>query len=205
MDVQSADGSLLDKYRTDSLSAREKLTYTKIDSVGAKYKLDQKAKLFSGMTEGYLRVGNVNIAAADLIQYNKYEGFRPQLTVKMNEKFNRYISPDAYFAYGFRDKAVKYGLGIDVKMTLKKHSFFRAEYYNDVMAGGRFNENLWNFRMKFMNSGIDLHNENFYAFEVFKLSFENDLLNTLTLRVSAARDREEAKSVSYTHLRAHET
>lgn len=193
MEVQSADGSLLDKYRTDSLSAREKLTYTKIDSVGAKYKLDQKAKLFSGMTKGFLRVGNVNIAAADLIQYNKYEGFRPQLTVKMNEKFNRYISPDAYFAYGFRDKAVKYGLGIDVKMTLKKHSFFRAEYYNDVMAGGRFNENLWNFRMKFMNSGIDLHNENFYAFEGFKLSFENDLLNTLTLRVSAARDHEEAK------------
>src|SRR5690606_33340528 len=42
MSVQNADGKTLDVFRTDSLSAREKLTYEKIDSVGKKYKLGQK-------------------------------------------------------------------------------------------------------------------------------------------------------------------
>lgn len=193
MDVQSTDGSLLHLYRTDTLSAREKLTYTKIDSVGIKYKLDRKAKLFTTLMKGNIRFGNFNVDAGKLLQYNKYEGFRTGINAKMNEKFNKYISPDAYIAYGFKDKEIKYGVGLDVKTTLEKNSFFRAEYYNDVMAAGRFNENLWNFKMKIMNAGVDLNNEKFYAYEGFKLSFEYDILNSLNMRFSAYRDKEQAK------------
>ena len=59
------------------------------------------------------------------------------------------------------------------------------------MAAGRFNENLWNFKMKIMNSGIDLKNDRFYRYNGFKLAFENDLSNALTLNISAKKDREE--------------
>ena len=52
MDVKNSDGSLLEKFRTDSLSEREKMTYAKIDSVGKKYKLDRKINIFSGLLKG---------------------------------------------------------------------------------------------------------------------------------------------------------
>lgn len=193
MSVKNSDGSILDQYRTDSLSAREKLTYTKIDSVGKKYKLDQKVNVFSGFLKGKIRVGKVDFDALQLIKYNQYEGIRAGVGAKMNEKFNKYISPDAYLAYGFKDHTWKYGAGIDFKTTLEKTSFFRAEYYSDVEAAGRFNEDLWNFKMKIMNSGIDLNNEKFYKFDGFKLSYENDLSNAFTLRLSGKKDQEEAK------------
>ncbi|WHF52077.1 DUF5686 family protein [Chryseobacterium gotjawalense] len=201
MSVKNTAGDILEKYRTDSLTTREKMTYSKIDSVGKKYNLDQKLNVFTGFLKGKIRVGNVDFDALQLLKYNQYEGFRLGAGIKMNEKFNKYISPDAYIAYGFKDSSWKYGAGIDIKTTLDKTSFFRGEYYNDVDAAGRFNENLWNFKMKINNSGVDLNNDRFYHFEGFKVSYENDLSNSLTLRVSAKRDREEAKfDYSYNNL-----
>ncbi|WP_027376287.1 DUF5686 family protein [Kaistella palustris] len=195
IDVKNADGSTLEKFRTDSLTAREKLSYEKIDSVGRKYKLDQKLNAFTGLIRGNIRVGKVDFNALEVIKYNKYEGIRLGLAAKLNERFNPYFSPDAYFAYGFKDNTWKYGAGFDVKTTLEKTSFFRAAYYNDVEAAGRFNENLWNFKMSIMNSGVDLHNDRFYHFEGFKLAYQNDLSNALTADISARRDREQARFV----------
>lgn len=192
MDVKNSDGSTLDQFRTDSLSARELLTYQKIDSVGRKYKLDQKVGALTGLVKGKIRLGIVDFDASKIIAYNQYEGFRLGVGAKLNERFNKYISPDAYFAYGFKDNTWKYGAGIDFKTTLRKNSFFRIEYYDDVVAAGRFNENLWNFKMKIMNSGIDLQNDRFYHYDGFKISYENDLTNALTVNVSAKKDNEEA-------------
>lgn len=195
LSVQNSDGSTLDQYRTDSLSAREKLTYTKIDSVGQKYKLDQKLGVLSSLLDGNIRVGKVDFDALQLFKYDLYEGVRLGVGIKTNEKFNRYISPDAYVGYGFKDHTWKYGAGLDVKTTLEKTSVFRAEYYNDVKAAGRFNEDLWNFKMKVLNGGIDASNDRFYGFEGFKLSYQTDLTNALTMKISAKKDLEEAKFV----------
>ena len=47
--------------------------------------------------------------------------------------------------------------------------------------------------MKIMNSGVDLNNDRFYQYEGFKVSYQNDLSNALTMVVSTKRDQEEAK------------
>lgn len=42
MTVKNSDGKLLQEYRTDSLTEREKGTYVKIDSLVQKYDFDKK-------------------------------------------------------------------------------------------------------------------------------------------------------------------
>lgn len=49
LSVKNSDGSTLDQYRTVPLTERENITYTKIDSVGTKYKIDQKLNVFTGL------------------------------------------------------------------------------------------------------------------------------------------------------------
>ena len=191
MDVKNTDGSTLYRYRTDSLTTREKLTYTKIDSIGKKYKLDQKAKVITGLLRGKIRVGMIDINPLQT-KYNRYEGFRLGAGFKLNERFNKYISPDVYLAYGFKDKGFKYGAGVDFRTTLERNSFFRVEYFSDVAASGRFNQNLWNFRMTIMNSGMSIQNDKYYKYEGFRAGYEVDLSNSLTLNVSAKRQKEEA-------------
>ncbi len=201
LSVKNSDGSLMDQYRTSDLSTREELAYNKIDSLSNKYKLDQKVKGLIGLLKGNLRLGVFDFDLSKVVGYNKYEHFRLGAGVKLNDRFNKYISPDVYFAYGIYDKRVKFGAGVDVRTTLQKNSFFRLEYENDVMVAGRFSENLWNFRMKLMNSGIAINNNVFYQFESFKVSYENDLTNGLTLNVAAQKSNEESKfTYSYKNL-----
>ncbi len=191
MSVKNADGSLLDQYRTDSLTLREKMTYTKIDSIGKKYKLDQKAKVITGLLRSKIRVGMVDIDPMQT-KYNRYEGFRLGAGFKLNERFNKYISPDVYVAYGFKDRGWKYGAGVDVRTTLERNSFFRVEYFNDVAASGRFSQFLWNARMTIMNSGMSIQNDKYYKYEGLRAGYEIDLSNSLTLNVSAKKQKEEA-------------
>ena len=193
MEVNNSDGSLIDKYRTDSLTGREQTTYLKIDSLSNKYNLDNKVKALAGLLKGKLRLGMVDFDLSKIVGYNKYEHFRLGLGAKLNEKFSRYISPDAYFAYGIYDKQFKFGAGVDIRTTTKKNSFFRVEYFDDVNAAGRFSENLWNFRMMIMNSGVSLNNGVFYGYKGFAVSYENDITNGLTVNVSARKSEEDAK------------
>ncbi|MCW3161216.1 hypothetical protein [Chryseobacterium oryctis] len=190
--VKSTDGKSLDLYRTDALTERERNTYKTIDSLGRKYNIDSKAQILSGLLNGQIRVGNVDFALDEIVNYNLYEGFRVGLKTKLNENFNSYVSPDYYFAYGFKDDRWKYGLGIDIKTTLEKNSYFRIEHYNDVTSSGEFYRKLWSFKMRTMNYGNNLNNDRYFRFRGVSLSYNNDVSNALTLVSAIRRNREEA-------------
>lgn len=204
LDVKNDDGSLLETYRAEPLSVREKTTYIKLDSIGSKYKIDQKVKILTALLKGNIRAGMVDFDITSLLNYNRYEHVRVGLAGKLNEKFSRYIAPEAYLAYGFGDHHWKYGVGMEIRTSLEKNSFFKINYFDDVLDAGRFNENLWNFKMKFLNSGINFNNDQFYHFKGYKISYENDLTNALTLRLSGSRTNEEALfSYNFDHLGSH--
>lgn len=190
--VKNADGKSLDRYRTDPLTERERNTYKTIDSLGKKYNIDNKAQILSGLLNGQIRVGSVDFAIDEVVNFNLYEGFRVGLKGKLNENFNPYFSPDYYFAYGFKDDKWKYGIGLDMKTTLEKNSYFRVEYYNDVTASGEFYRKLWSFKMRTMNYGNNINNDRYFHFRGASLSYNNDITNALTLVFATRRNLEEA-------------
>ncbi|MCS3868832.1 hypothetical protein J3D55_001748 [Chryseobacterium ginsenosidimutans] len=190
--VKNLGGKTLDQYRTDPLSEREKNTYTTIDSLGKIYNIDTKARVLTGLLNGQIRVGAVDFAVDEIANFNSYEGFRLGLKAKLNETFNPYFSPDYYFAYGFKDDKLKYGIGLDIKTTLDKNSFFRLDYIDDVTASGEFYRRLWNFKMRMANFGNNLNNDRYYHFKSVSMSYLNDVTNGLTLVFAARRNVEEA-------------
>jgi hypothetical protein len=190
--VKNIGGNTLDQYRTDPLTAREKNTYTTIDSLGKIYNIDTKARVLTGLLNGQIRVGALDFAVDEVVNYNLYEGLRVGLKAKLNETFNPYFSPDYYFAYGFKDDRLKYGIGLDIKTTLYKSSFFRVDYTDDVTASGEFYKRLWNFKMRMANYGNNIQNDRYYRFRSASFSYLNDVTNGLTLVFAARRNYEEA-------------
>ncbi len=190
--VKNIRGNTLDRYRTDPLTEREKNTYKTIDSLGRKYNIDNKAQILSGLLNGQIRVGAVDFAVDEIVNYNLYEGFRVGLKAKLNENFSPYFSPDYTFAYGFKDDRWKYRIGLDMRTTLEKDSYFRVEYYDDVTASGEFSRRLWNFKMRMANYGNNLNNDRYYHYRGASLSYLNDVTNGLTLVFAARRNLEEA-------------
>lgn len=124
--VQNAD-QLLEQYRNDSLSEKEKATYQIIDSIGEAENLDGQIQIFSAIFSGKIPLYVVDIELDQIVNFNEYEGFRLGIGAHTNSRFSRWFTGGGYFAYGFRDKVWKYGY--DASVTLNK-------IYNLKLYGG---------------------------------------------------------------------
>lgn len=192
LEMKNSDGTLLRKYRTDSLTTRESATYVKIDSLVEKHDLEKKLGFMTQLMRGNLRYKMIDFDISKFINYDKYQGLRLGAGLKLNEKFNKTFSPDAYFGYGFRDHHWKYGAGLDVKLSDTRTSVFRIDYVDDVFAAGRFSNHMWDMMMKFSDLNLDWHNANFYETKKWGASFLYDLSNSLSVKISANKEKQQA-------------
>lgn len=192
LEMKNPDGSLMQKYRTDSLTSRESATYTKIDSFVEKHDFEKKLSFLTQLMRGNLRYKMIDFDLTKFISYDKYQGIRLGAGVKLNEKFNKTFSPDGYFGYGFKDHHWKYGVGLDIKLSDKRTSVFRIDYVDDVFAAGRFNNTMWDAMMRFSDINLDLHNGNFYKNQKWGASFLYDISNSLSMKVAVNKEKQEA-------------
>jgi hypothetical protein len=192
LEMKSSDGSLLDKYRTDSLTTRESATYTKIDSFVQKHDFEKKLSFLTQLMRGNLRYKMIDFDLTKFFSYDKYQGVRLGAGVKLNERFSNTFSPDGYFGYGFKDHTWKYGLGLDVKLSDKRTSVFRIDYVDDVFAAGRFSNNMWDKMMKVSDINLDLHNGTFYKNQKWGASFLYDISNSLSMKIAVNKEKQQA-------------
>lgn len=192
LEMKNSDGSLLAQYRTDTLTARESLTYTKIDSFVQKHDFEKKLNTLTQLMRGNIRYKMIDFDITKLFSYDKYQGVRLGAGLKLNEKFNKTFSPDGYFGYGFKDHTWKYGLGLDVKLSDKRTSVFRVDYVDDVFAAGRFSNNMWDMMMKITDMNLDLHNETFYKNQKWGASFLYDVSNSLSMKIAVNKEKQQA-------------
>lgn len=182
--VKNANGNLIDKYRKDTLSLRERNTYVKIDSLGKEFKIDQKTTIISALLRGNLRTGYIDWDITEIFGLNNFEGLRLGGAGRLNERFSKIFSPNAYFAYGFKDKKWKYGVGLDINTSQNITSIIKLSYADDVYSSGRFNQNFWNTKMNLLNTGVGIHNNRFFTHKTFKIGYERDLSNSLTSAIT---------------------
>ncbi len=192
LEMKNSDGSLLQQYRTDSLTARESATYTKIDSFVEKHDFEKKLGFLTQLMRGNIRYKMIDFDITKVFSYDKYQGVRFGAGIKLNEKFNKTFSPDGYFGYGFKDHTWKYGLGLDVKLSSKRTSVFRIDYVDDVFAAGRFSNTMWDMMMKVNDINLDLHNANFYKNQKWGASYLYDLSNSLSMKIGVNKEKQEA-------------
>lgn len=190
--MENYGGQVLAAQRPIALTPRQKNAYPVVDSIF-------KAKHYStwihkgaSVLGGALRFGILDFPIDKLVDINQYEGFRLGLGLKLNSKFNRYISPDAYAAYGFRDHTWKYGFGVDVHTSQQREAFFRLAYRDDVEAAGRFNTTLWPGMMRWQNSTASMGTYNFYHFKGASLSYEDHWSDNLTFKILLGKQDERA-------------
>jgi hypothetical protein len=192
LEMKSSDGSLLQQYRTDSLTTRESATYTKIDSFVQKHDFEKKLNTLTQLLRGNLRYKMIDFDLTKFFSYDKYQGLRLGAGVKLNEKFSKTFSPDGYFGYGFKDHRWKYGLGLDMKLSSKRTSVFRIDFVDDVSAAGRFSNNMWNMMMKVNDINLDLHNAAFYKNQKWGASFLYDISNSLSMKIAVNKEKQQA-------------
>ena len=127
------------KYRTDTLSLKEKNTYLKIDSIGKAANLDKKLKGLEALLTGKLPWGVIDVNLNQLMVYNEYEGVRLGMGLQTNHHISKWFSTGGYGAYGFNDKEVKYGGNLDFLINYRNDIGLNLSIKKDVEEPGVVN------------------------------------------------------------------
>ncbi|UCG27833.1 MAG: carboxypeptidase-like regulatory domain-containing protein [Bacteroidales bacterium] len=124
--------------RTEPLTSKDSITYHVVDSLGRSIKLDEKLRTFETFVTGYIPFHFINIDYTSILNYNDYEGFRIGIGLNTNNKLSRFISLGGYIAYGFRDRGLKYGGSVSVKLKEDPEIRVDLQYRDDVEEPGGY-------------------------------------------------------------------
>ncbi|MBC8045421.1 MAG: carboxypeptidase-like regulatory domain-containing protein, partial [Fimbriimonadaceae bacterium] len=171
-------------HRVDSLTAIEMNTYTIMDSLGEKYKFDNKLKLLERVVAGKIPVYFVDIDIPKIIGYNKYEGYRFGLGLSTNDNTSKYFSLSGFAGYGLKDHAWKYGGAFTVTPGKYKELYLKAGYENNLQEAGKsgldfFNSGIYNYKsvIEYEMDAIQKRNMEL-NFRAFKYALFNISINT---------------------------
>jgi len=135
-DAYSQDEKVWNQYRVDSLSSREQKTYQYMDSVGKAQNFDKLTRKLDALMNGKITVGYFDLYLDNIFKVNRHEGFRLGAKVATSDKLSTWFTVGGYTAYGFKDKAWKYGTSGTLIFDRISDFKFTAEYYNDVNEAG---------------------------------------------------------------------
>lgn len=122
----------LEEKNPSLLDEKERNTYAAIDSLGDSIQLDKRLNRWQQLISGKIPMGPINLDLNRILNYNNYEGFRLGLGLSTNYKISRRHSLSAYGAYGFKDKAFKYGSDLSILFYPRKQTKLTIGYRNDI-------------------------------------------------------------------------
>ncbi len=124
------------KYRTDSLSPREAMTYHVIDSLGKAENFDKFSRRLDALMNGKVTFGYVDLYLDYLFKVNHHEGFRGGAKISTSDKVSTRFRIGGYGAYGFKDDKFKYGADGAFVFDRFRDFKLKATFYDDVDEAG---------------------------------------------------------------------
>ncbi|QIE59665.1 hypothetical protein G5B37_08830 [Rasiella rasia] len=88
---------------------------------------------------GFYPLGFFDVDLRYLIKYNNYEGLRLGVGGVTNDRFSEKFRIGGYFARGFKDRDIKFGLGGSVRLKKENKIWLNLFYKDDIQEIGKFN------------------------------------------------------------------
>lgn len=125
--------------RLDSLARKERNTYKLYDSLGRSNKLatlNAIIKTGEAFAIGKFKAGAFYIPIESILKINRYEDVRFGFGLQSGENISRIISMEGYTGYGVRDKALKYGGGLQLNLDKQNELYLKFNYRTDIDEPG---------------------------------------------------------------------
>jgi hypothetical protein len=135
-DASQRDSLYWKDVRIEELGEREKRTYYFLDSLSKTENIERKLKSFEALIRGSIPIRWFDLDINRIFRLNDYEGFRLGAGGITNDHLSKHFGIGGYFAYGFKDRASKFGFEGRFYLFPKHELEFRALYSNDVWESG---------------------------------------------------------------------
>ena len=131
--------------RGQESTEKELNTYHVVDSISEELNLERIVDMATILSTGKIPIKKISIPLWRLSDFNQHEGYRLGLGLETNSRLSKHFSIGGYFAYGFRDKAWKWGGNLDFVLNQKRAVKLELNYIDDVFERGGVNYSGYNF------------------------------------------------------------
>ncbi len=129
-----------ESYWTEKATTETKETYKLIRSVKGKRQIKNITEALNILVTGYVNLPKMPLQIGDLwtfLNYNQVEGFRTKLSFRTFKTKDDRFRANAFIAYGFKDKKIKYGIDGKYVLSFMPRISIGASYQDDVEQLGR--------------------------------------------------------------------
>ena len=130
------DSVYWNKYRNDSLSAKDRETYRFMDSIGEAEHFDRIVKTAQIVMSGKIPVGVVDLDANQFLNYSDYEGLHIGLGLHTNQRLSKVFNVGGILGYGTKDKTLKYKAELNFTIDKLRELETGFSIYSDLQESG---------------------------------------------------------------------
>jgi Family of unknown function (DUF5686)/CarboxypepD_reg-like domain len=134
-----------DTLRSAPLTTRETRTYKLYENLRktganrAGQMLDGFGRVVEALILGRIPVGKVDLLTNRFLRFNGYESVRLGVGAQTNRQLLSWLQADGYVGYGFRDRSLKYGVGLQLNLADRIGLTLRSSFEQDINEPGQAN------------------------------------------------------------------
>lgn len=127
------------KYRSQALTQRDLNSFDYLNNIVETQNIERRLAVINNFGIGYYTVDFFDFDLTYPVKYNNYEGLRLGLGGVTNASFSQKFRLEGYTAYGFKDNALKYGIGGGIMLNESHGAWLSLTYNDDLQEVGSFN------------------------------------------------------------------
>lgn len=125
-------------YRLEAPSQKDKRSFSAIEDIVQAENIERLLGTINNFSVGYYSVNFFDFDLTYPVKFNNFEGLRLGLGGVTNAGFSERFRLEGYGAYGFKDKAFKYGIGGGYLVNPDKNFWISLTYNSDLEEVGNF-------------------------------------------------------------------
>jgi hypothetical protein len=167
--------SYWNEFRKDSLDSRSQKTYSSLDSISIQKRVENRLSLGRKILGGYLPLKIWDFDLRKIITYNNYEGLRLGIGGVTNDKFSEKYRFEGYSAYGLRDNAFKYNLGLGRRIDRFSNTWISMSYTDDLLEVASTDYAIEKKAYRLYDTRA-INFSTFYRYEQWKIALESKIM-----------------------------
>ncbi len=138
-DADTQPDSFWDEYRPEQLTQNDLNSFGFLKEIVSSQNIENRLKVIDNFGIGYYSVNFFDFDLTYPIKFNNYEGLRLGMGGVTNSQFSDRFRLEGYVAYGFKDKAFKYGVGGGILLNEYHGAWLSLTYNDDIQEVGSYN------------------------------------------------------------------
>lgn len=137
-DASRQPPSFWKNYRAETLTTKDQRSFSEIEKIVDAENIERRLGTINNFSVGYFSVNAFDFDLTYPIKFNNYEGLRLGMGGVTNAGFSKRFRLEGYGAYGFKDKAFKFGIGGGYLVAPKKDAWLSVTYNDDLEEVGNY-------------------------------------------------------------------